>query len=612
MPTSVPTRGFVLALALALLAPGPLAAQEAPVTIDDPEALAALERLAARAGERPLAVPGEFIIDRSRVSGAVAVTPETLSTNGAMLLEADQGTGLDLVAVRGTEDVERLVGAYGEGAVIPNYLLYPDAVPNDPRAGDLWMIEAINASAAWRVLDDASTVTVAVIDDGVYLDHEDLAANIWVNEDEVPGNGRDDDGNGFIDDAYGWDFGEGDNDPNPEPCGAAHRGYQPDLLTHGTHVAGTIGAIGGNAIGVVGVTPKVRIMALKVGVAQSCRALSTFGILRALDYAVRNGADVINMSLGGPLSHPVIEDVYRRVGAAGALMVISAGNVGVNNDLRGDHGSFTVYQSYFPGLIYEKNGRQGAIPTVLIPSMGPSFPASYDVPEIVSVAAAETGEGGRIGLVESWYPLAEQFVPMRRWSDVRLGFLGLDFSKATVANVEAGELTYGSNFGATAVDIAAPGQGIVSTVPLYAGGGLASGYASMGGTSMAAPHVAGAAALLRAAFPEMTPVEVKGRLMATAREVPSLEGKVASGGLLDLYAALCAPGAPRTLVGCDTAAPSAAMADSGTTTTEAQREAVVEPKRSTPAAAEPVPARGPASVNQEPRGPVNLNEVMEW
>ena len=142
----------------------------------------------------------------------------------------------------------------------------------------------IDAPEAWNVFTGSAATVVAVIDTGVDYTHPDLAANMWVNPGEIPGNGIDDDGNGFVDDVHGYDFVNNDGDPM-------------DDHGHGTHVAGTIGAVGNNGMGVTGVNWHVRIMALKFLDARGTGTVAN--AIRALDYAVANGATVSNNSYGG-------------------------------------------------------------------------------------------------------------------------------------------------------------------------------------------------------------------------------------------------------------------------------------------------------------------------
>ncbi len=175
----------------------------------------------------------------------------------------------------------------------------------------------IAAAAAWDVRTDASGVTVAIIDTGMDLDHEDLAANLWTNPGEVAGNGQDDDHNGYVDDVHGWDF--SNNDAVPE-----------DDNGHGTHVAGTIGARGNNGVGLSGVAWSVQLMPLKAFNAGGSAATSA--VIAALDYAVANGARLSNNSYTGPDFMRSEYDAFAAAGAAGHLAIAAAGNAGQNTD----------------------------------------------------------------------------------------------------------------------------------------------------------------------------------------------------------------------------------------------------------------------------------------
>ena len=148
----------------------------------------------------------------------------------------------------------------------PDYYVWTDAIPDDPDFGLLWGMyntgqtvnddpgtpgADIRATEAWDVWTGASEFRIAVIDTGVKYDHPDLEANIWTNLGEIPANGVDDDWNGYVDDIHGYDYYNDDGDPD-------------DDLGHGTHVAGTIGAVGDNSLGVVGVNWRCSIVALKI------------------------------------------------------------------------------------------------------------------------------------------------------------------------------------------------------------------------------------------------------------------------------------------------------------------------------------------------------------
>ena len=198
----------------------------------------------------------------------------------------------------------------------PDYMLEALAVPNDPLYGKLWGMDKIEMSAAWEITAGSRDIVVAVIDTGVDYGHPDLVQNIWTNTKEISGNGIDDDGNGFVDDVHGYDF--ANNDPDPM-----------DTHGHGTHCAGTIGASGWNSIGVIGVSPKVKIMALKFLNPSG----STSDAIRAIEYAVENGARVLSNSWGGGAYSQALKDAIDMAGAHGVTFVAAAGNAGMNTDL---------------------------------------------------------------------------------------------------------------------------------------------------------------------------------------------------------------------------------------------------------------------------------------
>lgn len=310
----------------------------------------------------------------------------------------------------------------------PNFVYTASVIPNDTNYSSLYGMGKIDAPEAWETNTGSQDIVVAVVDTGIDYTHPDLAANIWTNPGEKSGNGIDDDGNGYIDDIYGYDFYNEDSDPY-------------DDNDHGTHCAGTIGAVGNNGQGVVGVSWNVSLMGLKfLGASGSG---TTFDAIRAIDYAIDNGARVINASFGGGGYDAALEDAVQRAADEGVLFVAAAGNDGTNND------TF------------------------------PSYPASFPVNYLLSVAATD----------------------------------GTD------------SLTWFSNYGSTSVDVAAPGSAIRSTVP---GGG----YQSFSGTSMAAPHVAGLAALLLAENPSLTLSQLWDAIFSTVDTI-SDSAFLASGGRIN-------------------------------------------------------------------------------
>jgi len=295
----------------------------------------------------------------------------------------------------------------------------------------------INAPEAWDITTGEPAFVVAVIDTGVEYTHEDLTNNSWRNTGEIQGNGIDDDGNGYIDDIYGWDFFSGDNDPMDEEG-------------HGTHVAGTICAEGNNGIGVSGVAWQCKIMALRF---LGPDGGWTSDAISALEYAVDQGVRVSNNSWGGGGYSTSLRNAIANAGSADHLFVAAAGNGGA--DGRGDN-----------------------------TDISPHYPSSYDLGNIISVAATDN-------------------------RDRLAGF---------------------SNYGLISVDLGAPGVDIASS--------MLSDYYWSSGTSMAAPHVSGVVALILDLHPELTNTEVKDRILNTARPIEALNGNTVTGGVVNAYAAL--------------------------------------------------------------------------
>jgi len=199
-------------------------------------------------------------------------------------------------------------------------------VPNDPNYSKQWYLPRIEADSAWTKIKDASDITVAVIDSGVDIDNPDLKNNIWVNTKEIAGNGIDDDHNGFIDDVNGWDFINNIPDPRPK----FEEGWTENGISHGTMVAGIIGAEGNNGIGVTGVTWKTKIMPLRVLNDKGEGKISS--VVRAIDYAVANGADIINLSFVTFSYSESLQDAIARAYHAGVIVVAAAGNDQVNGN----------------------------------------------------------------------------------------------------------------------------------------------------------------------------------------------------------------------------------------------------------------------------------------
>ncbi len=208
--------------------------------------------------------------------------------------------------------------------ILSTAILVPSLVfaqtPNDPLYNEQWYLNTIHAPAAWDSTTGSSGVIVAVLDTGLDLSHEDIAANLWTNSREIAGNGQDDDGNGFVDDVHGWDFIEGDNDPSPSPTVDS----SVDAISHGTLIAGEIGAVGDNHIGVSGVDWSVKIMPVRMLDDQG--GGSEYDAANAIRYATRNGAKVINLSFAGNEAHSALQSAVRDAYAAGVVVVAAMGN----------------------------------------------------------------------------------------------------------------------------------------------------------------------------------------------------------------------------------------------------------------------------------------------
>ncbi len=338
-------------------------------------------------------------------------------------------------------DALDLLGAREPGwSAQPDHLAVSHAVPSDYDPRELWGLARMQAPAAWNVTSGSANLVVGIIDSGLDRTHPDLAANVWRNAGEIS-NGLDDDGNGLVDDLYGWDFADNDNDSS-------------DQQGHGTHVAGIIGAVGNNGDGVTGVNWNVKLLGIRAG----NQTLATSSVIQALDYLTsrRNAGEpivAVNHSYTSTSFNTLQRDAMQRASTAGMLMVTAAGNDRLNLDAG-------------------NNMR---------------YPAGYNVPNLVAVGASNLND----------------------------------------------ELTDFSNWGSTTVHLAAPGMGIVSTLP-------GSAYGPRDGTSMASPLVAGAAALLRASEPSLNATALRARLLTSVRPVPGLAGRTVTGGVLDL-ARLLAP-----------------------------------------------------------------------
>jgi subtilisin family serine protease len=438
-----------------------------------------------------------------------AQTQSIIKRAGGLVISQSSATPL-LIAPgksRSSADLMRRLNAspWIRSAELDSPLTLAETIPNDPFFVQQWgLMQPVNpdidAPQAWDISQGAPSTRVAVIDSGIDYKHPDLYLNIALNHAEIPVsirsqlvdtnadgqldfydlnslnssggillntsglpvngwaavdrnatgyidagdlladpawcNLQDDDANGYVDDLIGWNFYSNTNNP-------------VDQNSHGTHVSGTIAALPNNRVGIAGVAWNTRIIPLRftspTGSGTSSNAIA------AIKYASAYGADVINASWGSGSYSQTMEDAIQAAGAAGSVFVAAAGNQSADTD------------------------------------QSPFYPASYDLPNIIAVAAVN----------------------------------------------ESGSLATFSNFGASTVDLAAPGQSIYSTIP--------GGYGYKSGTSMAAPHVAGVVALLAGKYPGLTPAQRISIIANATRKLPSLVGMTATGGLLNAYQALLAP-----------------------------------------------------------------------
>ncbi len=367
--------------------------------------------------------------------------------------------------------------AYAE----PDYLVYAlDTVPDDTDFEEQWGMHNtgqtggtadadIDAIEAWDISTGSSDVLVGVIDTGIDHTHPDLAANIWTNSGEIAGNGVDDDGNGFVDDVHGYDFYNDDGDPL-------------DDHFHGTHCSGTIGAVGNNATGVVGVCWNVSIAGLKFLSDQG--GGSNSDAVDAIYYATSIGCDITNNSWGGGPLEQTLFDAIKDAGEHDILFLAAAGNSAADNDV------------------------------------DPHYPGSYDCDNVIAVASTDHNDA----------------------------------------------LSVFSSYGATTVDVAAPGTDILSTFPTYLTDAMSARdysthYGTLNGTSMSTPHVAGLCALLKSLMTDMNAAGIKERIMNESDPLAALDGKMVSGGRINAFQTMDVPNDPGLIYSSHVADDSAGNSD---------------------------------------------------
>ena len=390
----------------------------------------------------------------SRVNGTVV---EKILTHAMKNSGDNEGITLVKTPLAALDALSRIKGSAEIEFAEPNWIYTVDATSNDPyyTNGSLWGMYGdatspanqygSQAGEAWAAgHTGSSTVWIGIIDEGYMYTHEDLAGNAGKNPGEIAGDGVDNDGNGYIDDVYGWDF-DGNNN-------TVFDGTSDD---HGTHVAGTIGAVGGNSKGVAGVCWTVKLMNAKF---LGKRGGTTANAIKAVDYftdlKTRHGINLVatNNSWGGGGFSQALQDAIERANNAGILFIAAAGNNGADTET------------------------------------STSYPSGYPNANIIAVASI----------------------------------------------TNTGTLSSFSNYAATKVDLGAPGSGIYSCLPKSSKGKIVSGYGSYSGTSMATPHVTGAAALYASTHNGATASQIKSGILGSVIATSSLSGKCSTGGRLNV------------------------------------------------------------------------------
>lgn len=419
---------------------------------------------------KPEFVPNELLVKfkkgttanaRGKALGLLkASLKEHIHTSAMKRGGDDQGVLLLSVNANALEAISKAKGFSEIEYAEPNWVYQHQATSNDPSFtnGSLWGMYGSStspsnqygsgAATAWAAGKTGSaTVYVGIIDEGYMYTHVDLAENAGVNPGEVAGDRIDNDGNGLVDDVYGWDFAGNNN--------TVFDGVGDD---HGTHVAGTIGAVGGNGVGVAGVVWKIKLLNAKF---LGSTGGTTANAIKSVDYFTnlkKKGLNLVatNNSWGGGGFSQALKDAIDRADMADILFIAAAGNSSTNNDVTA------------------------------------SYPSGYTSSNIIAVAST----------------------------------------------TNSGTLSSFSQYGATTVDLGAPGSAIISTVPVSSRVGkkivITSGYASYNGTSMATPHVTGAAALYKSLNPSATAAQIKAAILNSATSTPSLAGKCVTGGRLNV------------------------------------------------------------------------------
>ncbi|WP_128694118.1 S8 family serine peptidase [Methanoculleus taiwanensis] len=577
--------------------------------------------------DRPLYAPDSIIVQFqpgvAEDISLMAVTADRVHARHGTYLRQDFSekglAGLQVVGLPEDLSVPDAVATYRQDPAVlyaePNYYCYPDRIPDDLYFSYLWGLRNtgqtvggqagtagadIAAPGAWDITTGSKEVVVAVLDSGVYQQHLDLVDNFWRNPGETA-DGSDTDGNGYVDDLYGWDFYDNDNDPD-------------DLNGHGTHCAGTIAAAGNNDLGVAGVMWTAKIMPLRFSGPNGVGTIA--GAINAITYAKNNGAHIISNSWGTP---GYSESLKQAIDAFDGVVTCSAGNDASDNDAsprypgsfnsshiiavastdnRDALSSFSNYGAttvdlaapgtniYSTFIYFDREERfADTMATLNNWSTSGTWGLNTTVYQSSPGSASDNPFGNTTPVGESWLLMANNVTlgdyclpELTFWCNYSLtagnNQLAIYASSPTVANTyypigarrgssnggwtkifisSSTILTAYKNNGFTAIpkdlkfalilmrdNTTAPDYVYVDDVSVTEVTQVLPNYGYMSGTSMATPHVAGLAGLLKAYNTSLTTSQVRGVILATVDPLPALAGRTATGGRINATKALSA------------------------------------------------------------------------
>jgi subtilisin family serine protease len=546
---------------------------------------------------------GEVLV-KFRADVSAASLEEAGAALGAVRVREFKRLGLHHLRLPAGFPVDEAVGMFRAHPDVeyaePNYILRMNATPDDPYYSYIWALNNIgqtvegvsgawdadiDAPEAWDTTTGSDSVLIAVMDSGIDYNHPDISPNMWQNPLETAGNDLDDDGNGYVDDVWGWDFFSGDSDPM-------------DDVGHGTHVAGIIAAKGNNGTGSVGVNWTAKIMALKF---LDINGMGyTSDVISAIEYASNEGAHVINCSFGGSNYSQALKDA---IDASPALFVCAAGNTGSDNDAWNEYpagfessnilavaasdqdDNLAYFSNYGATSVDVAAPGSNILSSITAPRPGEWFDdfEDADISDwstdaagswTVENGALSDGPGDYQNNADKWvrqelflsgkkgcgieYTLTLQMeegfdflyletsTDLISWSTVQYhtGVLSGEYTSSSLPSSGSGTLYV--RFRLTSDGTITSGGAYIDNVAVtcasenYDG---SSEYSYQSGTSMAAPMASGVAGLIKAQNPQMTGIEIKERIISSVDALASLDGLLLSGGRINAAnSLLAAPG----------------------------------------------------------------------